>query len=676
MDRRKFLSTSGMVIGAGAVQIVVPARTVYAATAASQLSNISSVAASSKLPNFANTKAILFPGSDKTVEALLDNAKSKIKSGTFDGSLLATSIEKQNPITGLYVILETAAITVTESIPVVGWLISGFLSIGLKYLNESLKEKTDYEKLIKSIVNKSIDENNYRLMKAAFEGVTQVYGNFSDLAASLSTNKPKPDQKTQLISLFTNTISNCEQNAPTMLLKNLNDKAAYQGIPLFCSIANVELSAHADMLKNKVAFDLDDSFYKNNYAAMEKKAWKMHKKAREVVVELLDNVGDLSLDYPSVWAKKNSIIRQIYLSGLGAFLENYRRRYEAKFLKKIKLRNSIEIYSNSYADQGVIEKTINADITRRSSLLSRLSGYSHIDRVQRIGVGYLSSSENSKGFFKEYESCTGRVNDRRDEKDIDSKFPIDQFVNSSRTGRELPVKVYSNAPKAGAYGLKIITNDGKNIDFGSMKGDLKKFYSFDVPGYYISGLVVAESNAKRGSCAADSGLSIDFICSVHRHCSSIDYIAGFTDANIGIELDNSVWSFENNSSSNVTGYADYLVGKNILSVPSGSVKFDLYNTTGKAISVTPVLMAAIPGRKDGESASLKVSIGNSVAQVKLSDKDSDKEDSYIQGIDGEKYLDAASGEKITVPVGRSSISIENVDKKAGFKFASLLLIPG
>ncbi|MCT7350573.1 hypothetical protein N4S61_31915, partial [Burkholderia pseudomallei] len=68
---------------------------------------------------------------------------------------------------------------------------------------------------------------------------------------------------------------------------------------------------------------------------------------------------------------------------------------------------------------------------------------------------------------------------------------------------------------------------------------------------------------------------------------SIDYIAGFTDANIGIELDNSVWSFENNSSSNVTGYADYLVGKNILSVPSGSVKFDLYNTTGKAISVTP-----------------------------------------------------------------------------------------
>ncbi|AIO83523.1 insecticidal delta-endotoxin Cry8Ea1 family protein [Burkholderia pseudomallei] len=273
MDRRKFLSTSGMVIGAGAVQIVVPARTVYAATAASQLSNISSVAASSKLPNFANTKAILFPGSDKTVEALLDNAKSKIKSGTFDGSLLATSIEKQNPITGLYVILETAAITVTESIPVVGWLISGFLSIGLKYLNESLKEKTDYEKLIKSIVNKSIDENNYRLMKAAFEGVTQVYGNFSDLAASLSTNKPKPDQKTQLISLFTNTISNCEQNAPTMLLKNLNDKAAYQGIPLFCSIANVELSAHADMLKNKVAFDLDDSFYKNNYAAMEKKAW-------------------------------------------------------------------------------------------------------------------------------------------------------------------------------------------------------------------------------------------------------------------------------------------------------------------------------------------------------------------------------------------------------------------
>lgn len=87
-------------------------------------------------------------------------------------------------------------------------------------------------------------------------------------------------------------------------------------------------------------------------------------------------------------------------------------------------------------------------------------------------------------------------------------------------------------------------------------------------------------------------------------------------------------------------------------------------------------MAAIPGRKDGESASLKVSIGNSVAQVKLSDKDLDKEDSYIQGIDGEKYLDAASGEKITVPVGRSSISIENVDKKAGFKFASLLLIPG
>ncbi len=341
-----------------------------------------------------------------------------------------------------------------------------------------MKEKTDYEKLIKSIVNKSIDENNYRLMKAAFEGVTQVYGNFSDLAASLSTNKPKPDQKTQLISLFTNTISNCEQNAPTMLLKNLNDKAAYQGIPLFCSIANVELSAHADMLKNKVAFDLDDSFYKNNYAAMEKKAWKMHKKAREVVVELLDNVGDLSLDYPSVWAKKNSIIRQIYLSGLGAFLENYRRRYEAKFLKKIKLRNSIEIYSNSYADQGVIEKTVNADITRRSSLLSRLSGYSHIDRVQRIGVGYLSSSENSKGFFKEYESCTGRVNDRREEKDIDSKFPIDQFANSSRTGRELPVKIYSNAPKAGAYGLKIITNDGKNIDFGSMKGDLKKILFF------------------------------------------------------------------------------------------------------------------------------------------------------------------------------------------------------
>ncbi|MET5020061.1 Tat pathway signal protein, partial [Burkholderia pseudomallei] len=70
-------------------------------------------------------------------------------------------------------------------------------------------------------------------MKDAIEGVTQDNGNISDMADSLSTNKPKPDQKTQLISLFTNSISNCEQYAPTMLLMNLNDNAAYQGFPLF-----------------------------------------------------------------------------------------------------------------------------------------------------------------------------------------------------------------------------------------------------------------------------------------------------------------------------------------------------------------------------------------------------------------------------------------------------------
>lgn len=81
MDRRKFLSTSGMVIGAGAVQIVVPARTVYAATAASQLSNISSAAASSKLQISQTQKPFCSPGATRLSRHYLIMQNLKLNPG-------------------------------------------------------------------------------------------------------------------------------------------------------------------------------------------------------------------------------------------------------------------------------------------------------------------------------------------------------------------------------------------------------------------------------------------------------------------------------------------------------------------------------------------------------------------------------------------------------------------
>ncbi|MBF2945851.1 Tat pathway signal protein [Pseudomonas aeruginosa] len=653
MYRRHFLSTSGIVISAGAIHAVLPFRFISTAEAATLLT-------------LTNAKTLWFPGRKEAISKLLETAQSQFKTGSF--TLLQTSITKENPVTTLYTILETAAIKITDSIPVVGWIVSGFLALGFKSLSQSLSQTSDYKALIESMINQAIDENNYRLMRAAFEGVSNVYLDYGNLLSTFENSPPTGDQRSQLISQFTSTVSACEQHAPTMLLKDSKNGYSYQGLPLYCSIANIELCSHSDILKKKFSFNLEDPFYLNNYQTMEKKARQTHKNIRSNLIQILEKAKTLSHDYPSEWARKNSIIREIYLSGLGGFLESYRRRYEAQFFKPITLRNSIEIYSNSYASQETITENLSKDILHRTSPLARITGYSHIDRVQRIGLGY-EDSDNTSGWYKQYETCTGRVGDGNSEKDININYSVNPYSHPIGNGAKLPVKYYANSTQYATYGIRIIGNDDSRIDLGQLNGDIENFYNFGISGHFLTGLIVTSENESGKTCQTDSGASITFVCSVHRHWSSMDYIAVFAAPNIGIELDSSVLS-STGVSSQATGYADYLIGKNIIKVPSGSITYRIFNNTPSPLNITPVLMLAIPGQAPSASTEFEISIGNSKTDLTLSGLN----DAFIQGLDGEYYMDAASKQKIVVPTGESKLQITRKGG-GGFNFASALLIP-
>ncbi|EMH4160947.1 hypothetical protein RJ498_000141 [Pluralibacter gergoviae] len=662
MNRRDLLKGGIALTASGMINLPLPFRIMSEAEAATLLS-------------LSQIGKLWYPGSTDTISNVLQDVKKRFASGGFDGSLIISSI-KNNNINGLYNIMETAAVAGVAAVPVVGWVLSAFLSLGFKYLNSTLSSTTDYKDLITSIVNKAIDENNYNLMKGAFAGTTNVYTTYANLIASFQNSPPSSDQHVQLIGKYNDVITSYEQQSPNLLLKDKNGYT-YQGLPLFCSLLNIATCASIDILKNKEKLNIDDAFYNQNYQANDKRFYAEHKKIRDTLTDVLKNNAQLSHDFPTEWAKRNSLARGLFLSGLSGLLESFRRRYEAKFFKTIQLRNSIEIYSNSYVTQKTLEQDISADLLKRASVLSKLTGYSHADRVQRIGLGYLDSTEGGKGYYKQYETCSGEVGNG-DQKRINVDFNINQFGGSGvGSGDRLPVNITYNATAFATYGIELATSDGKhNILLGQLSGNKDGFYSFGVPGYYLAGLVVNNSNENGKTCAVDSGPSITTVASVHRHWSSLEYVAEFRDANTGIELDTSVFSLEDNTEAAVHGYADYLIGKNIIKyTPAGGksklLTFSVYNSTGKSITATPVLFAS----SSQPLTDYLITVGSNSAKITLSSTKDGGVDTGIRGIDGNLYLDGASTSTLTFPPGKSVLTISSTNKLLTFMFASLLLVP-
>lgn len=662
MNRRDLLKGGLALTASGMINLPFPVRIMSQADAATLLS-------------FSQISKLWYPGSTTTVSEVLKDVQKRMSAGGFDGALIISSI-KDNNLNGLYNILETAAIAGVSAVPVVGWVLSAFLALGFKYLNSTLSATTDYKDLITSIVNKAIDENNYNLMKAAFSGSSNVYSSYADLIASFQNKAPSNDQHTQLIGKYNDVITSYEQQSPTMLLKDKNGYA-YQGLPLFCSLLNIATCASIDILKNKDKLSIDDAFYNENFSATEKRFFSAHKKIRDTLINILDNNSQLSHDFPTEWAKRNSLVRGLFLSGLSGVLESYRRRYEAKYFKAIQLRNSIEIYSNSYALQKVLDRDISKDLLKRASVLSRLTAYTRNDRVQRIGLGYLDSTEGGKGYYTQYETCSGEVGNG-DQKRIDTDFSLNQFSagNGIGNGSRLPVSITLNATAYATYGIELETSDGKNnILLGQLSGKKEGFYSFGVPGYYLSGLVVNNDNENGKTCAADSGPSITLVASVHRHWSSLEYVAEFRDANTGIELDSSVFSLEDNDENALKAYADYLIGKNVIEYDAKSAKrpltFVVYNSTNKNLTVNPVLFAA----SSSPLTDYVIVVGKSSAGITLNSNKDGGTDTGIRSMKGALFCDDVSASTLTFPPGKSAVTIRGKQNDQSFSFASLLLIP-
>lgn len=662
MNRRDLLKGGIVITASGMINLPLPFRLISEAEAATLLS-------------LSQISKLWYPGSTDTISNVLKDVKGRISSGGFDGSLLVSSI-KNNNISGLYNIIETAAVAGVAAVPVVGWVLSAFLSLGFKYLNSTLSSTTDYKDMITGIVNKAIDENNYNLMKGAFAGTTNVYSTYADLIASFQNKTPSSDQHVQLIGKYNDVITSYEQQSPNLLLKD-KDGYTYQGLPLFCSLLNIATCASIDILKNKESLNIDDAFYNQNYQTTEKRIYAEHRKIRNTLTEVLKNNSKLSYDYPTEWAKRNSLARGLFLSGLSGLLESFRRRYEAKFFKPIKLRNSIEIYSNSYATQKTLERDISADLLKRASVLSKLTGYSHADRVQRIGLGYLDSTEGGKGYYKQYETCSGEVGNG-DQKRINTDFGLNQFSsgNGVGNGSRLPVSITMNATASATYGIELATSDGNNnILLGQLAGKKEGFYSFGVPGYYLSGLVVNNDHQNGKTCAADSGPSVSLVASVHRHWSSLEYVAEFRDANTGIELDSSVFSLEDNTEAAVKAFADYLIGKNIIvfdpTLSKKPLTFNVYNSTSKTIIAAPVLFAAsVNPLKD-----YVISVGKTSATITLSSTKNGGTQTGLLGIEDDLFCDGTSESRLTFPPGKSVLTIRGTYNNEIFSFASLLLIP-
>ncbi|TXE64925.1 MULTISPECIES: hypothetical protein [Serratia] len=567
-----------------------------------------------KKPHVVDYSKVLFPSSSDpkevfTLSSVAKNINDVLLANSGSAKAALERLFQGNPLGAANGLIEAFLSKSSASLPIVG----GFVSIGIGLLfnifNNLIKKEgppePTVEEVIREIAGGMIDQRHYETMQGLVNGIFDTHRSFSNvLNAYLSTKNrlQRDDLRTQLIASFTGFVQTVESSLHLFLIPDLNEKRV-AGLPFYCHCAALAVITYNDLLSNYAALELDEKFYNFNLTELRRviKSWT-EEIDRQVQNRYSYLINNASSDSDEVWPAINEFINAFYRNGYAFYITAVKSSAALETGFTVDTRNDVELYAPrkiigmSYMSA---HKWANQRILERVSMMTKISGYSHIDAINRLNVQHIIADGTEINM--NYEVCYGEVG-RDLEQRINTHFNTNPFLVSAIDAGQMPNNIYS---ETGGYGsLHELTLQSPNavLKLGKHRnlGTPVKATNF-MPGYFCSGLVIHNQNENGKSCKEDSGVWISLPVEIFRHASGISFAQQFGDDDTiscftcELGLNSGLIGTTINPSS---GYAEPKSGKNVINTIKGStnqITFRIFNhgRKRKVKSISPVIFMAI-----------------------------------------------------------------------------------
>ncbi|RQU23002.1 hypothetical protein DF157_05045 [Burkholderia cenocepacia] len=632
------------------------------------------LAASEADPGF-DFQSLIPRNYQQSISDTITALESSLGKGTFSASTLVKAAQSDNTWEALAVLGETvAAAFVTTVFPEV-WPVTGIAQLCFNYLNNALSgsdssSSTTYAALIKKITESEISQSNLNSLVSLVSGIENTFQDYSSYIASLGGAQYSSSQSD---TIKTKEESFSDDSCETNLPQFINSNVGVQGLPLYSHVAAVQLVANFEILANKSRMD-PAVFSDSDAISLRNEAVARFYRHQNEIANLVNKWADPLNGSGTVddANKKYKLLKGVYVNGLSEFYLSYKYILMEKYGKKIKIRNSAEIFSSlSYDTSSTsavvgIEAAINRDLINRTSYVTRLAMVGHAGdgdpAVLRVTQNFVDAVGNTASLS--VETCTGNPpanGSGGTTTSFDQSFPVNQFSGMTKKGSDIPDRVNFWDTNGLLRAINFGFPDGSSDSLVAGQSlDASSFPINSETGYYVSSVIVS-SDSDAITCSENSGNPLGFNCVTFRHFSSIEQIAKINSSH-GVEVDLTCGFDRKSSSSNLTAKSDLLIGKSVISIGSGGrAVFNIENTDSSSVNAVIIFYAS---SRSGDST---VTVGGISATVASSPSQ------YMIGISGEKYSENILSEPITLKSGGNDVNF--VVSQGAVDLASLIVIP-
>ncbi|MGP3122733.1 hypothetical protein ACTVOR_23150 [Serratia nevei] len=579
-----------------------------------------------KKPHSVDYSKILFPLSSDpkdvfTLSSVAKNINDVLLSNSSTAKVALERLFQGNPLGAANGLIEAFLSKSSASLPLVG----GFVSIGIGLLfnifNNLIKKEgppePTIEEVIREIAGGMIDQRHYETMQALVNGIYDTHRSFSNvLNAYLSTTIQiqRDDLRTQLISSFTGFVQTVQSSLHLFLIPDLNEKRV-AGLPFYCHCAALAIITYNDLLSNREVLRLDKEFYEFNLAELRQvvKEWTAEID-RQVQTRYSYLKNSTTLKNDEVWPAINKFINAFYRNGYALYITAVKSSSMLETGFSVNTRNDVELYAPRKfigMDYMSTHKWASQRILERVSMMTKISGYSHIDAINRLNTQHTFADGTEINM--NYEVCYGEVGKDLEQR-IDSHFNTNPFLASAIDAGQMPNNIYSETGGYGSLHELILQSPNATLKLGKHRnlGTPLKSTNF-MPGYFCSGLAIHNKNENGKSCKEDSGVWISLPVEIFRHASGINFAQQFGDETISkftceLGLNSGLINTTLESS---RGYAEPKVGKNVINTTKEStshIKFRIFNhgRKRKVKSISQVVFIAIHDITDSFSDKIRI----------------------------------------------------------------------
>ncbi|MGY4730706.1 insecticidal delta-endotoxin Cry8Ea1 family protein [Burkholderia pyrrocinia] len=456
------------------------------------------------LAGFIDFDKLIPPGFKDAVS----NFEKEIVAGIGAGIDPSAFVNAENPLEAVVPVLELIATSAASAIPGVGFVVSGVLSVIFQWVNDSMKNKADMNAIIHKIVNQAIEDNNFRMMQLSVEG---MHNQLTDYIGLLQARMPlliagAGGQISPLDPTVAETIKEkadgintyIEGEIPKFLIKG----SEIHGVPLYAHVAALGGNLYVDFLRQRdlLGNALSQQDFLRIYNEVETQLFRHQQRLAEVVRDYGKSKG---------FIEYNRFINGLYqFSSYGFLLNVIKKRHEALYRKRIRIRTSMELYECGVSDDiDYMAAVVRTNLPERVSMMTSLHGYSHrgdYPLIQRLNQAFVSA--DGKPLTDYQQSCVGAVGDGPDyETFIDVNFPTAEFGGMPvGNGFSIPSKVAvwqfgSTGAAPGTPRAITIADQGDTQRFLGQKLPLDGgglFDHFSAVGYYLSGFLTAQGGGE------------------------------------------------------------------------------------------------------------------------------------------------------------------------------------